>query len=90
MKQVNLTLMSVDKNSWINTIKTVREVGTIPGLPTGFGLKEAKEFVDAVRDGCPQTLYRNIPESQARKVKRMFQKVNAIVKLGKFDSEVSV
>lgn len=82
----NLTLVSIDRNYWINTIKVVREVAALYGKQE-FGLKESVDFVNEVRNnGKENTLLRNVSIAGARAAKRKLAGVGAKVRLGKFDS----
>lgn len=85
-ERFNVTLTTVDRNYWINAIKTVRGlVQDFSGMSStdGFGLKEAKDLVDGVRDGTPRPLLLNVTKSDAQKVRRIFAKVNAKVRVEK-------
>ncbi len=54
----------------IQVIKVIREI-------TGLGLKEAKDFVEAL----PKAVKENIPKEQAEEIKKKLESAGAIVEL---------
>lgn len=75
-KFTNVTLTSVSREHWLNTIKVVREL-------TDLGLKESKDIVDAVRDGHPRVLFLNCTQHQARKARTKLRETYAVVSISK-------
>ncbi len=57
-------------NNKIQVIKVVREI-------TGLGLKEAKDFVEAL----PKSVKENIPKEQAEEIKKKLESAGATVEL---------
>lgn len=77
----NLTLTKVHPGHFINTIRIARD------LREDFGLKEAKEFVERVRAGRPETLLRGITKSAAEHCSIQFETVDAQVRIDQADTE---
>lgn len=81
---------------FIDVIKTIRQLlGEVEGIPVSnfselishsgsgnyFGLKESKDFADAVRYSGPQTLVTQVSKAQAEAIKESLSRVGAEVEL---------
>lgn len=76
----NLVLDRVNSSEWINTIKIVREI-------TQSGLKEAKDVVDAVRQGEPQTILKAVSQEEAEAGFQLLLNTSAGIQITRYVEE---
>lgn len=69
-------LTKIDEKNIVKTIKFVREL-------IGYGLKEAKDAVDSVRDNIPYVLHSGLTYAECETIKQTAETYNATVSIEK-------